>query len=334
MTRLRATLTLALALGAACTPPKPTGPEETVVFTVPAGATLRTIADSLHAHGLIASTRTFRFYATISGRGRSVRAGAFDVPRGASTREVLALLVEGPPAYRPLIVQEGLMLREIAAAIDDQLGIAAADVLAAAEDDSLRSALGVPGPTLEGYLYPSTYRVRADADARAVVRQMAAEFARRWRPEWDELAEARGLSPADVVTLASIIEGEVRHEEDRAYVSSVYHNRLRRGMRLQADPTVIYALGERRRLFERDYAVASPYNTYQIHGLPPGPIGSPTVASIEAALTPAPSPFLYFVANGDGAHVFSRTYAEHLQAIRRIRGLRAPSATPEAGTGR
>lgn len=330
----RLLLVATLVLGVACVPPESGAPTETVVFTVPAGATLRAVADSLYAQGLIASPRTFRFLATVSGRGRSVRAGVFDVPRNASTRAVLALLVEGPPAYRPLVVQEGMMLREIAATIEEQLGIPAADVLAEAENDSLRTALGVTGSTLEGFLYPSTYRVRADADARAVVRQMAAEFARQWREEWDRLAAERGLSRSEIVTLASIIEGEVRRAEDRSYVSSVYHNRLRRGMRLQADPTVIYALGERRRLFERDYDAASPYNTYQIHGLPPGPIGSPTAASIEAALNPAPSPFLYFVANGAGAHVFSRTYAEHLQAIQRIRGRPAGGGAPDVSNGR
>jgi UPF0755 protein len=124
------------------------------------------------------------------------------------------------------------------------------------------------------------------------------------------------------VTLASIIAGEVRYEPDRAYVSSVYHNRLERGMRLQADPTVVYALGRRRRLYERDYQTPSPYNTYLIDGLPPGPIGSPSRASIEAALYPARTRFLYFVARPDGQHVFSLTYAEHLRTIREIRGGR------------
>ncbi len=321
-----------LACAVACTAAEPREPD-TVAFRVPAGATLGAVADSLHGQGLIASPRLFRFLATISGHSRAVRAGIFDVPVGASAREILRLLVSGPPALRPLLVREGMMLAEIAAAVEAQLGIPARDVLRAAEDDSLRDALNVPGPTLEGYLYPSSYLVRADADARDVMRQMVAEFQRQWREEWDAEAEALGLTPAEVVTLASIIEGEVRHEVDRGYVSSVYHNRMRRGMRLQADPTVIYALGERRRLFERDYDVASPYNTYRIHGLPPGPIGSPSAASVAAALNPTPSPFLYFVANGDGAHVFSRTYAEHLAAIRRIRSGQRGSSTG-GGTGR
>jgi UPF0755 protein len=330
---IRSILLLALACTLAC---NSAGHEvdDTVVFTVPAGATLGAVADSLHSRGLIDSPRLFRFFATISGRSRAVRAGVFDVPREATTREVLELLVSGPPALRPLVILEGMMLVEIAAAVEEQLGIPARDLMLAARDDSLREVLGVPGATLEGYLYPSSYLVRADASARAVVRQMAAEFAKQWKDEWDAAAAARGLTPGEVVTLASIIEGEVRHAADRGYVSSVYHNRLRRGMRLQADPTVIYALGERRRLFERDYDVASPYNTYRIHGLPPGPIGSPTAASLAAALHPRPSPFLYFVADNDGAHVFSRTYAEHLQAIRRIRSGRRSGLSSGGDAGR
>jgi UPF0755 protein len=330
----RPLLCLVLLLSQSCTTSDGLPASDTVAFAVPAGATLSAVADSLHTFGLISSPRLFRFYAAVSGRSRLVRAGVFDVPRDATIREILELLVSGPPALRPLVIREGSMLVEIARSMENQLGIPAEDVLAAARDDSLRTALDVPAPTLEGYLYPSTYSVRADASARDVVRQMAAEFVRRWRNDWDAKAQAWGLTRFEVVTFASIIEGEVRHPADRAYVSSVYHNRLQRGMRLQADPTVIYALGERRRLFERDYDVSSPYNTYRIHGLPPGPIGSPTTASLEAAVTPAASPFLYFVATADGVHVFSRSYAEHLRAIRRIRSASRRTPVTRNGTGR
>jgi UPF0755 protein len=148
---------------------------------------------------------------------------------------------------------------------------------------------------------------------------MLSEFEAQWRPEWDARLDELGMSRHEVVILASIIEGEVRYDPDREYVSSVYHNRLERGMRLQADPTVIYALGTRRRLYEKDYQTRSPYNTYLIYGLPPGPINQPSAASLEAALFPARTDFLYFVARPDGKHVFSRTYREHLAAIREVR---------------
>ena len=213
------------------------------------------------------------------------------------------------------------MLDEIAEAVERQLGISAEAFLAAAADTAWRDRLGIPTPTLEGYLYPSTYLVRVDATARDVVRQMVREFESRWQPDWDLRVDTLGMNRHEIVTLASIIEGEVRRDADRRYVSSVYHNRLRRGMRLQADPTVIYALGRRRRLFERDYLTRSPYNTYQIDGLPPGPIGAPSEASLQAALYPARTDFLFFVARPDGQHVFSRTYAEHQRAIAVVRAL-------------
>lgn len=318
----------ALVATTACGSTDRIAPADSARFTVPRGATLAAVADSLHAQGLVRSPHLFRFYATVSGRSRRVQAGTYDIPPDASVREVLRILVSGRPALRRLAVQEGLMLPEIAASLAEQLGVPADSVLAAARDDSLRAALSVERPTLEGYLYPSTYLVRLDATPRQVVRQMVAEFERRWRPEWNDRLDALGMSRDEIVTLASIIEGEVRYEPDRVYVSSVYHNRLRLGMRLQADPTVIYALGARRRLFERDYRTPSPFNTYLIDGLPPGPIGAPSEASLRAALYPARTPFLYFVARSDGQHVFSSTYAQHLRAIEEIRSPRPPEPTP------
>jgi UPF0755 protein len=293
-----------------------------VQITIPRGASLAAAAESLHTHDLIASKRIFQFYAVASGQERAIQAGTYDIPRDASVRTVLDMLVDGRPAERRLVILEGLTLSEMADTIEKQLGISADSFRSAAADSSLRERLGVTAPTLEGYLYPSTHLVRVDANAEDIVRQLSAEFERHWHPEWTARLDTLGMTKHEIVTLASIIEGEVRYGPDRAYVSSVYHNRLERGMRLQADPTVVFALGRRRRLYERDYQTSSPYNTYLIDGLPPGPIGSPTVASIEAALYPARSRFLYFVARPDGQHVFSLTYAEHLRTIREIRSER------------
>ena len=292
---------------------------EIIQITIPQGATLAAAAESLHAHDLISSTRLFQFYAVASGRERAIQAGTYDVPRDASVRQLLRMLIAGRPAERRLVVLEGLTLAELADTVERQLGLPADSVRSAASDPSLLARLGLSSATLEGYLYPSTYLVRIDANARDVVRQLLREFERQWRPSWTARLDTLGMTQHEIVTLASIIEGEVRYGPDREYVSSVYHNRLRRGMRLQADPTVVYALGQRRRLYERDYQTPSPYNTYLVDGLPPGPIGSPTEASIEAALYPARTQFLYFVARQDGQHVFSETYAEHLRAIREIR---------------
>ncbi len=288
-------------------------------MTVPRGATLTAVTDSLSARGIIASPRFFKLYAKLTGRESEIQAGIYDFRRGTSTRAILDALVNGREATDPLILPEGLMLSEVAEQVQLQLGTDPDSFDAAVRNSALIAELGIQAETLEGYLYPSTYFVRARASARDLVAQMLAEFQIQWKSEWDAALVELGMTKHEVVILASIIEGEVRDRSDSKLVASVYHNRLRRGMRLQADPTVIYSLGQRRRLFERDYSVRSPYNTYLIDGLPPGPINQPSATSIEAALAPADTEYLYFVAGSNGRHVFTRTYREHLAAIRQVR---------------
>jgi len=295
--------------------------QQVVEVTIPRGATLQAAAETLAAHGVVTSTRLLRFYARVSARERSIQAGTYRFRAGASVREVLEQLRSGRAPEVRIVVHEGETLRETVAAIEHALDLDSNRLLAAASDSALRNQLGVTAPTLEGYLFPSTYFVPVDAEPLDVIRQMTRAFQEQWKPEWDARLDTLNMTRQEVVALASIIEGEVRYGPDRPYVSSVYHNRLERGMRLQADPTVAYALGERRRLFERDYLVRSPYNTYVVDGLPPGPIGAPSTASIVAALYPAHTNFLYFVARPDGRHVFSRTYAEHRRAVAEIRRL-------------
>ena len=288
-------------------------------MTVPRGATLTVVADSLSARGIIGSPRFFKLYAKLTGRESAIQAGTYDFRHGESTRSILDALVHGREAFDPLILPEGLMLSEVSEQVQLQLGADPDSFSAAVRDSVLLAALGTPAETLEGYLYPSTYHVLASATARDIVNQMVTEFQAQWNPEWETRLTQLGMTRHEIVILASIIEGEVQDRSDSKLVSSVYHNRLRRGMRLQADPTVIYSLGRRRRLFERDYSVRSPYNTYLIDGLPPGPINQPSSSSIEAALAPSDTEFLYFVAGSNGSHVFTRTYREHLAAVRQVR---------------
>lgn len=292
-------------------------------ITIPVGASVTAVAETLEAHGIVASADMFRFYARVSGRTREIQAGSYRLAQGISAREAIERLLRGRPPERVLVVPEGLMLSELAALVEQRMGIPEDSFLTASSDKDLRSRLGVTAPTLEGYLYPSTYSIPVGATARDVVRLMIDKFENAWRSEWDRRLDSLGMTRHEIVTLASIIEGEVRHESDRRYVSSVYHNRLRRGMKLQADPTVIYAIGRRRRLFERDYMVSSPYNTYLIEGLPPGPIGQPSAPSIKAALYPERTDFLFLVARPDGHHIFSRTLAEHRRAVREVRQMSA-----------
>jgi UPF0755 protein len=197
-------------------------------------------------------------------------------------------------------------------------------MIAAITDPEVRRRREIPAPSLEGYLFPDTYRVPWGAGAPDIVRQMLSRTDEAFAAYLDRCA-AMGWTPHEVLTMASIIEAEARVGEERSLISAVYHNRLRRGMRLEADPTVAYAMGGYRgRLLYRDLEIDSPYNTYRNGGLPPGPICSPGAASIRAALYPDPdSDALYFVARGDGSHVFSRTLEEHERAVRAARRARA-----------
>jgi UPF0755 protein len=313
-------LVLGALLLVGCSGPPPTG--DSVRITIPRGATLAAVADTLHAYQVIDSPRWFRIYATILRRDRAIQAGVYDFHRHRPAGEVLQALVSGRAASQRLVIPEGLMLTEVAAEVERQLGLPAESVLAAARDSATLARIAPGAATLEGYLYPSTYFVPVPPDARAAVAQMVREFEQRWDSAWIPRLDTLGMTRHAVVTLASIIEGEVRHDRDRRYVASVYHNRLRAGWRLQADPTVIYALGRRRRLFERDYLYPSPYNTYLNDGLPPGPIGQPAAASLAAALYPAATDFFFLVAQEDGHHIFSRTLREHTAAVARVRAER------------
>jgi UPF0755 protein len=241
--------------------------------------------------------------------------------------KVLVELRQGRPAARYVEVKRGIWLSELAPVFEYALGIDPDSLAVAARDSTLLASIGARGETIEGYIYPTAYYVPIGASALDVLRQMADTFEARWKPEWSARLEWLGLTRDELVTLASIIEGEDPDEADRLLVSSVYNNRLADGRRLQADPTIVYALHERRRLYNKDYGLDSEYNTYRIYGLPPAPICQPTVASIMAALYPDASDFYYFVARADGRHIFSRSYREHLATIRAIR-------TRSSGNGR
>src|SRR6185437_442618 len=186
----------------------------------------------------------------------------------------------------------------------------------------------LPNPTLEGYVFPDTYAFPVGTTARQAVREMVYSFERRWRPEWDSSANGLKINRNDLVTMASIVEKEARLPEERPVIAAVYYNRLRRGMLLQADPTVQYALGHHvGRVLYKDLTVESPYNTYVHKGLPPGPVASPGVASLIAAANPANVPYLYFVATRDGHHEFRMTLEQHTNAVRQVRAA-APARKP------
>ena len=292
---------------------------------LPAGASFSAVTDSLRTHGVITHPGSFKLLARMRGVDRSVHAGVYEFPAGTSPWKVLTMLARGQKAALRFTVPEGLTIPEVASLAAEKLGISPDSFVAAARDSATASALlGMRVPSFEGFLRPETYLLPADIKARELVRLMAEGFNAEWAPAWDARLDSLKMNRVALVTLASIVEGEARADDERETIAGVYHNRLRIGMPLQADPTVQYAImlkrGRRKsRLFVKDYQIDSPYNTYLNRGLPPAPVNSPGRRSIEAALHPANVRYLYFVAGPDGHHVFSRTYNEHLRAIRKIR---------------
>jgi UPF0755 protein len=293
--------------------------------TLPPGATFSAVTDTLVAHGVVRSRFWFKLIARVRGADRSVRAGVYQFTPGISVWKVLDILEAGDEVATRFTVPEGLTIPEVSALAQQKLGIPADSVMAAARDSAAASAtLGFPVRSFEGFLRPETYSLRLGTTAPELVRVMAEGFRSAWKPEWDRRLDTLGWTQAQLVTFASIVEGEARADDERETIAGVYHNRLRIGMALQADPTVQYAIflatGKRKpRLFTKDYQFRSPYNTYLNPGLPPGPVNSPSRRSLEASLHPAKVPYLYFVAGPDGRHLFSKTYDEHLRSIARVR---------------
>ena len=222
-----------------------------------------------------------------------------------------------------MVIPEGFDVRDIAPVLAKALSVSEDSVRAAVTDTTWRRTLNVPAPSLEGYLFPATYAFADGTTAREAVNAMLERFTSVWKPEWDARVKTMGISRHDAITMASIVEKEARKPEERALISAVYWNRVKKGMLLQADPTVQYALPQHvDRVFYKDLEVESKYNTYKYVGLPPGPIASPGEASIAAALAPADVPYLFFVARADGSHEFRTTFAEHQQAIVDIKRAR------------
>jgi len=293
--------------------------------TLPPGATFGAVTDTLRAHGVIGSRRVFKLLARVRGVDRSVQAGVYQFPPGTSPWKVLDVLSRGAAVNQRFTVPEGLTILDVAALAAERLDLPEDTVVAAARDGAAASALlGFPVKSYEGFLRPETYSLPLGTRADELVRLMAQGFKEAWEAGWTARLDSIGMTQVQLVTLASIVEGEARADDERETIAGVYHNRLRIGMALQADPTVQYAIalatGRRKpRLYEKDYQFPSPYNTYLHPGLPPGPVNSPSRRSLQASLYPARVPYLYFVAGPDGRHLFAKTYAEHLRNISRIR---------------
>ena len=298
------------------------GPDtgERVRVTVGEGAAFSAVVHDLDARGLLPRAWTVKLYARVTGDDRRVQRGTYEFAAGTPPVEILRALVRGDVLAVLVTIPEGFNMWQVAGAYDSA-GVDSASLLSAVTDSELAHAFEIPASTLEGYLFPDTYRVPFGSTAHQIAEHMATRAREAWSSEYERRARDIGMSRHQVLTLASIVEAEAHVPDERATIAAVYHNRLKKHMRLEADPTVAYAMsGFRGRLFYKDLEIDSPYNTYRNAGLPPGPICNPGDASIRATLYPAQGvQALYFVARGDGHHVFSNTLREHNAAVREAR---------------
>ena len=302
-----------------------------VRFTVPPGSGLSTVVDTLASRDIVSSATGFKLYARVRGATREIKPGIYEMQRGTAWGEILDKLVSGDVIQVTLTVPEGWTSNQIAERIAKTFNVPMDSVETMFLDSAVARRLGVPGPTLEGYLYPATYELPITTRPADIAAVLVGRYKQVWTPAMRARADSLGMSEREVVTLASIVEKEAKQWSERDTIAAVYHNRLRIGMPLQADPTVQYALGEHqsRLLYSHIRDVRDhPYNTYTNRGLPPGPIASPSEGTIQAVLAPANVPFLYFVADPTGSHVFTRSLAEHNAAKRRVQRMQ-----PTAGAG-
>ncbi len=299
----------------------PSSDNSIVVFEVKEGQPLREVARQLEAARLITDARMFRAYARVKAPASGVRVGEYALRRNMSPGEILKILASGRSIEYVVTVSEGLNRFEIADIIE-KLGIGSRKefLQLTSNPEFVRTLLNESYPTLEGYLFPETYYVTRASGVRGLVKQMVAKYKEKFAKVDRASDAAVPLTPRQIMVLASIVEKETAAVEERPVISSVFHNRLKKNMRLQTDPTVIYGIWEKSGVWDRnisrqDLVTPTPYNTYVISGLPPGPISNPGFEAMQAAARPAKSEFLFFVSRNDGTHVFSREYGQHKNAV-------------------
>lgn len=298
---------------------RPVKPEKTVSIVVQPGTPFGRVAEELQDAGVITSTTQFKLLARLRGDAQKVHVGKYLFAAPATPQQVMDRLITGDTVRLQLTVPEGNSLSEIADKLQSLDFPDAEAFLPLTVDKSFIRSLGIEATSLEGYLFPETYTFGQQTSSRQLIKTMVSQFEKRVTPELLEKAKKRGLDRHRLVTLASIIEKEAGNKEEMPLISAVFHNRLRIGMPLQADPTVIYGIEKfDGNLTRRHLQEHTPYNTYRIAELPPGPITNPGSEALHAAANPAEADYLYFVGRGDGTHQFSRTLAEHNAAVRRF----------------
>ena len=299
------------------------GNSNPVELRVEQGEPFAAVVRKLRAQRVIPNEKLFSLWARLTGSDKRIQWGVYRFDPSLPPREVLHRLVTGKRVFLMVTIPEGLTIKEIAELLAKMQIADREKFLAAAADPELLATLGLKDKGLEGYLFPNTYQFTPMTSEKEIIGTMAEHFRKASEPIWAQLGNSQQLSRHEIITLASIIEKETGIEAERPLVSAVFHNRLKRNMALQSDPTVIYGLKDfDGNLTRKDLKDQNPYNTYRIPALPPGPICNPSLASIKAALQPADVSYLFFVSKNDGTHIFSQDLESHNQAVRTHQSVR------------
>lgn len=312
---------------------RPASPVFPAEVRIESGDSFATVTRKLREQRVITNGFFFTLWARWRGMERKIHQGLYRFDANVAPWEVLERLVNGKGIFHSVTIPEGLNVKEIAELLGKMQIADKNKFLTAATDDKLLASLGLDDRGLEGYLFPSTYHFTPETPERDIIVAMAEQFRRSSQPLLAKKSPRTShLSFHDLLTLASIVEKETGAEAERPLVAAVFHNRLKRQMPLQSDPTVIYGLKNfNGNLTKKDLRDDSPYNTYRREALPPGPICNPSLSSIKAVLEPADVRFLYFVSKNDGTHVFSETLEEHNLAVRTYQPVRQPAKKSAAG---
>lgn len=291
---------------------------EKIVVQLKPGQSFAKTAEILEEKGLINSPFRFKLISRFSGYDKKVQAGEYLLSETMTPLHILEKMAKGEVKLYKLTIPEGLNIYQIAGLVSESGIVEKAEFIKAATDSAYVHEQGIEADTFEGYLFPDTYLFPRGTTARRIIGTMVDRFKAVFSPQWVEQAQRIGLTPHQVVILASIIEKETGDPSERPLISSVFHNRLKKNMRLESDPTVIYGIKDfDGNLTRRHLTTRTPYNTYKIRGLPAGPIANPGVKSLEAALFPAQTPYIYFVSKKDRTHHFSTNLKDHNKAVRK-----------------
>ena len=305
-----------------------------VEVEIPEGATYKQAINILYKNNLIRDKNLFIVIGKMTGLDRKIRYGFYSFWGKMSPYQVFRRLKDGKIIEYEVTIVEGDGLLEIGDKLAERKLISSSVFKRLVTDEDFIEALDIEAPSLEGYIFPQTYKIPKGTSPKSVLKGMINKLREEFTGKLKERAKTMGWSENQILTMASIIEKEAITDAERPIISAVYHNRLKKRMPLQADPTAIYGVkSSKLKITRNDLRRKTPYNTYVIKGLPPGPIASPGMKSITAALYPAKAPYLYFVSQKDGTHYFSKTIAEHNAAIKRIRSSKKNGNSNGKGKG-